>query len=131
MAKRKNTTAHNKNAKAYRTGIKKPKQERYTSLKGYVHLFLLPFSATPRDLHLTLCHLYHALADLLAHQYVLFPPPPPPSVLFVRSFLPRPHPSTTHLSLAPCSVEPKFLRNLRFAKAGNRKAKESTEEETA
>ncbi len=36
MAKRKNQSARNENAKAHRTGIKKPRAERYTSLKGYV-----------------------------------------------------------------------------------------------
>ena len=34
MAKSKNHTAHNQNKKAHRKGIKKPKRERYASLKG-------------------------------------------------------------------------------------------------
>ena len=34
MAKSKNHTAHNQTRKAHRKGIKKPKRERYASLKG-------------------------------------------------------------------------------------------------
>jgi hypothetical protein len=34
MAKRKNHTAHNVNAKAHRNGIKRVKKERCTSLNG-------------------------------------------------------------------------------------------------
>ena len=34
MAKSKNHTAHNQNKKAHRNGIKKPKRQRYQSLKG-------------------------------------------------------------------------------------------------
>nr|ACV20961.1 large subunit ribosomal protein 29 [Rhabditoides inermis] len=34
MAKSKNHTAHNQNRKDHRNGIKKPKKERYVSMKG-------------------------------------------------------------------------------------------------
>ncbi|KAM0756575.1 hypothetical protein T439DRAFT_283702 [Meredithblackwellia eburnea MCA 4105] len=34
MAKSKNHTAHNQSAKAHRNGIKKPKTNKYPSLKG-------------------------------------------------------------------------------------------------
>lgn len=34
MAKSKNHTAHNQSAKAHKNGIKKPKRERYSSMKG-------------------------------------------------------------------------------------------------
>ena len=34
MAKSKNHTNHNQTSKAHKNGIKKPKRERYSSLKG-------------------------------------------------------------------------------------------------
>ncbi|KAI9258959.1 ribosomal L29e protein family-domain-containing protein [Phascolomyces articulosus] len=40
MAKSKNHTNHNQNSKAHRNGIKKPKQQRYPSLKGVDAKFL-------------------------------------------------------------------------------------------
>ena len=40
MAKSKNHTNHNQNRKAHRNGIKKPKRERYLSLKGVDPKFL-------------------------------------------------------------------------------------------
>ena len=40
MAKSKNHTNHNQNRKAHRNGIKKPKRERYISLKGVDPKFL-------------------------------------------------------------------------------------------
>ena len=40
MAKSKNHTNHNQNRKAHRNGIKKPKRERYMSLKGVDPKFL-------------------------------------------------------------------------------------------
>ena len=40
MAKSKNHTNHNQNSKAHRNGIKKPKRERYLSLKGVDPKFL-------------------------------------------------------------------------------------------
>lgn len=40
MSKSKNHTNHNQNRKAHRNGIKKPKRERYLSLKGVDPKFL-------------------------------------------------------------------------------------------
>ena len=40
MAKSKNHTAHNQNAKAHKNGIKKPKRQRYSSLLGVNPKFL-------------------------------------------------------------------------------------------
>ena len=40
MAKSKNHTNHNQNKKAHKNGIKKPKRERYLSLKGVDPKFL-------------------------------------------------------------------------------------------
>lgn len=40
MAKSKNHTAHNQSAKAHRNGIKKPRLQKYPSLKGVDPKFL-------------------------------------------------------------------------------------------
>ncbi len=40
MAKSKYHTSHNDNAKAHRNGIKKPKKQKYNSLKGVDPKFL-------------------------------------------------------------------------------------------
>ncbi|CAO3631892.1 unnamed protein product [Cunninghamella echinulata] len=40
MAKSKNHTNHNQNKKAHRNGIKKPRQQKYPSLKGVDAKFL-------------------------------------------------------------------------------------------
>ena len=40
MAKSKNHTAHNQNKKAHKNGIKKPKRQRYSSLKGVEPKFI-------------------------------------------------------------------------------------------
>ena len=40
MAKSKNHTAHNQNKKDHKNGIKKPKRQRYTSLKGVSSMFV-------------------------------------------------------------------------------------------
>ena len=40
MAKSKNHTAHNQNAKDHRNGIKRPKRQRYQSTKGMCPKYL-------------------------------------------------------------------------------------------
>ncbi|KAI2659519.1 60S ribosomal protein L29 [Labeo rohita] len=85
MAKSKNHTTHNQSRKWHRNGIKKPRTNRYESLKGVRDVFILQSFAAVSLLHLNICN------------------------------------AVKHKLFWPLAVDPKFLRNMRFAKKHNKK----------
>uniref|UniRef100_A0A8C3HTP5 60S ribosomal protein L29 n=1 Tax=Chrysemys picta bellii TaxID=8478 RepID=A0A8C3HTP5_CHRPI len=66
MAKSKNHTTHNQSRKWHRNGIKKPRSQRYESLKGVnISLFIILMSGSA-VLHMSYRHPASVLAHLLS-----------------------------------------------------------------
>ncbi|CAM2117099.1 unnamed protein product [Caretta caretta] len=70
MAKSKNHTTHNQSRKWHRNGIKKPRSQRYESLKGVtISLFIILLSGSA-VLHMSCRHPASVLAHLLSSPLV-------------------------------------------------------------
>lgn len=93
MAKRKNHSGHNVTAKAHRNGIHRPKQHKYTSLKGV--------SAEFRCVAVLFLFVYCDWCCARAKNNAQ-----------IRVFIGF---------LAVFQMDPKYVRNLKYAKAGNRR----------
>ena len=102
-----NHTGHNQSYKAHRNGIKKPTKQRYSSRKGWVESLIKIFTSIVNSWQQLF---YGCIVGLVLYLTWIDHPFHRPDLIFF--FLPL------------CSMDPKFLRNQRFA-IKNNKAKSS------
>eukprot|EP00058_Branchiostoma_floridae_P014277 XP_002599765.1 hypothetical protein BRAFLDRAFT_70232 [Branchiostoma floridae] len=136
MAKSKNHTNHNQNKKAHRNGIKKPRRNRYESLKG---------NAIVKAIHgfIDLSKDSFPVATQMDSGVFLHEVEYKQSVCFaLKGLLTCPVNTKCHEHCLDSAlgrelnlkVDPKFLRNMRFAKKHNKrhpKPKERSHQRTA
>ncbi|AQK91346.1 60S ribosomal protein L29-1 [Zea mays] len=122
MAKSKNHTAHNQSYKAHKNGIKKPKRHRQTSTKGMRQSghWLIPESCSCR------LHWLFRIDDI--HNVFVHVGPVDQSIILLEL-----HGVYIEVELnlnikrSPAEMDPKFLRNLRYSRKGNKKSGEAEE----
>ena len=112
MVKQKIHTARNQTVKAHRNGIKKPKRQRYRSTKGVRLCNVMPWRCCGCDRALVA---YVSCCAAGARAQITAPHLPCPS----RCLLPL-------LLLWSLQMDPRFVRNAKYAKKHNKKAPKAT-----
>ncbi|KAG7013674.1 60S ribosomal protein L29-1, partial [Cucurbita argyrosperma subsp. argyrosperma] len=117
MAKSKNHTAHNQSRKAHRNGIKKPRKHRYTSTKGMDPKFLRNQRYAKKHNNKSGETEMAKSKNHTAHNQ---------SRKAHRNGIKKPR---KHRHTSTKGMDPKFLRNQRYAKKHNNKSGETGSEE--